>query len=123
MHEFSIASLAVDKIIETASFKKAKKIRAVEIAIGELSMLGEEQLTFWIKQMLDFKSKIAEDVNVGYLTVKAEIRCKKCGYEGNIKKGKQDHLYPVFKCPKCTMEDVEIIKGRECLLNKIQVEL
>ncbi len=123
MHEFSIASQAVDKIVETALDKGAKRIREVEILIGELNLLGGEQLIFWIKEMLNSKIDIAGDVKIDLKPVQAIIKCNRCGYEGNLKPEKnEDHFHPKFFCPRCGQGDIEIKKGKEFVLNRIQIE-
>ncbi len=64
MHEFSAANQAVEEIIKNAQNKGAKRIREVEILVGELNLLGKEQLIFWMKQMLSSKGEIASDVKI-----------------------------------------------------------
>lgn len=75
MHDFTTASQAVDKIIKTALDKKAKKICSVELRVGELSMHGEEQLIFWIKEMLASRVDIAKDVKIEITPVKESREC------------------------------------------------
>ena len=127
MHEFSIASQAVDKIVETALNRGAKKIRRVELLVGELNLLGEEQLIFWIKQVLNSKVDIAGDVKIEIKPVQAVIKCNRCGYEGSLKAEKeeihsQDHSHLLFFCPSCDQADITIKKGREFVLNRVQIE-
>jgi hydrogenase nickel insertion protein HypA len=122
MHEFSIANQAADEIITNARNKKAKKIRSVEILIGELNLLGEEQLIFWIKKMLNSKGEIASDVRIDLKPVRAVIKCNHCGYEGNLEVKDQDHHSPKFYCPSCNQGDISIKRGKELVLNKIQIE-
>ena len=64
MHEFSIASEAVDRIMQTAQERKAKRIREVEVLIGELSLLGKEQFAFWLSEMLKFRGEITRGVKI-----------------------------------------------------------
>jgi len=123
MHELSIASQAVDKITETALDRGAKKINGVEFLIGELSLLGTEQLSFWINQMLNSRLDIAKDVKITFEAQKASVECKSCGYKGGLKpKGDEDHHNPLFSCPSCNQTDLKITSGRECLLKRIHLE-
>jgi len=81
MHEFTIAGQIVNKIVETAVERGAKKIRRVEILVGEHSLHGEDQLAFWLEEMLRSKGTIAADVKVdikknegeGFILNKMEI--------------------------------------------------
>jgi hydrogenase nickel incorporation protein HypA/HybF len=123
MHEFSIAACAVDRIIEAARNKGAKRIHEVEILVGELSLVGEGQLIFWIKEILSSKGEIAQDVKIDLKQIPAIIKCIECGYQGNLKPKNEDHFYPTFRCPNCNSENIQIEKGRDCVLNKIQIEM
>lgn len=123
MHEFSIASQAVDKIMEAALAKGAKRIRGVEVLIGEFSLIGKEQFTFWMNEMLRSKGEIASSIKIDVKTQEAVIKCNQCGYEGNLKVEGDDHLNPAFYCPFCKQGNIQIKKGRECVLNRIQIEM
>lgn len=124
MHEFSIADSVVKKVFNLAKEKKAKRIKSIEISIGELILLGEEEeFRFWLRELLN-KEKIAKDVQVKISTVKAMVKCKKCGYEGRLKPdNKHDHSHPVFFCPKCEDSDVDIKEGRDCVIKRVKVEM
>lgn len=122
MHEFSVATDAVDKIMKNALARGAKRIREVEVIIGELSLVGREQFLFWMKEMLNSKGEIASDVKIDSKLLKAVIKCRHCEYEGNLKAKDEEHLYPLFCCPSCNQTDVQIKQGRTCVLNRIQIE-
>ncbi len=122
MHELSVANQIVERALEVAKEKKAKKIKSIELAVGELSLLGEEQLKFWVKEILKSK-EIGKDVQIKVNSVKAKIKCKKCGYEGNLKPANQDHFQPVFFCPDCGESDIQIEGGRDCVIKKVQVQI
>ena len=123
MHEFSLANQTADTIIKAALDKGAKKIQSVEILLGELNLIGEEQFLFWIKQILDSKGEIAKDIKIDLKTVRAKIKCKQCGYEGGLNVEGQDHHHPIFRCPSCNQVNVDIKEGRECVLKRIQLEI
>lgn len=123
MHEFSIAEQAAEKIIKAALSKGAKKIYSAQILIGELNFVGEEQFIFWIKEKLSSAGEIANDVKIDLKTVPAVIRCKQCGYEGNIRVKHDDHYHHMVPCPSCNKGDIEIKSGRECILNKVELEI
>ena len=123
MHEFSVANQAVDKIIKEALSKKAKSIKSVEMLVGELTLLGQEQLIFWMKEILHAKSEIADDIHIEIKPVSPVIYCSTCGYEGSLHANHQNHIYPQFFCPSCHHYNIEIKKGKECLLKRIQLEV
>jgi len=112
----------VNKIIRAVSGNKAKRICGVEILVGELSLLGSEQFAFWVKEMLKLEGEIASEVEIDLKPVEAIIKCKQCGYKGGLKPKEENHFSPGFFCPACNQGDIVIEQGRECVLNKIQIE-
>lgn len=124
MHEFSMATQIIDKALEIAKEKKAKKVKSIEISVGELILLGEDQLEFWLKEILN-KKKITKDAKIKINPVKALVKCNKCGYTGNLKPdSKHDHhSHPVFSCPNCGDSALDIKEGRDCVIKRVQVEI
>lgn len=123
MHELWLASQVVDKIVGVAHDKKAKRVKRVELLLGELTMVGAQQFLFWIKELLGSSGQIAQSVEIELKPVKAVVECKNCGYRGGLKPIDENHLYPDFSCPCCDQPDIEVKKGRELILNKIQLEV
>ena len=122
MHEFSIASQIAERALDVAKEMKAKKIKSIELSVGELSLLAKEQLKFWLKEILN-KKDIAKDAKIKINPVKAKIKCKSCGYEGNLKSDNQNHFQPAFLCPDCGDSDIDIKEGRDCVIKRVQVEI
>ena len=121
MHEFSIADDIVKNVLETAKKNRGKRVVSVLLEIGELTHLSREQVSFWIKEL--FRDSVAEGAEVKIKTIKARIRCKGCGYKGGMGPDQEDsfrHLIPA-SCPRCNSFQINIEKGRECILRKIQV--
>ena len=124
MHEFSIANPIVKKVLDLAKEKKAKKIKSIEISIGELILLGaEKEFRFWIKEILN-KEEIAKDTQIKMNIVKAAVKCRKCGYEGCLELNHEHrHSHPLFLCPSCEDSDIDIKEGRDCVINRVQLEV
>ena len=121
MHEFSIADEIVKNVLETAKKNRAKKVISILLEVGELTHLNAEQVSFWIREL--FKGSAAEGAEVKVKTIKARIRCKGCGYKGGMGSDREDsfrHLVPA-SCPRCNSFQIQIEKGQECILRKIQV--
>ena len=121
MHEFSIADEIVRNVLETAKKNKGKKVVSILLEIGELTHLNGEQVSFWIRELL--QDSAAEDAEVKIRTIKARIQCKGCGYKGGVGSDQEDsfrHLIPA-SCPRCNSFQIKIEKGRECILRRIQV--
>ncbi len=121
MHEFSIASEIVNNVLDAAQKSDGRKVLAVQLEIGELTLLNIEQVIFLVKEL--FKDSIAEGAKIKVRIVKARVSCEACEYKG---KGRfnQENLsshFALLSCPRCNSLQVKVEKGRECLLKRIQV--
>jgi len=120
MHEFSISDEIVKNVLGAVKENKAQKVLSIQLEIGELALLNVEQVTFWIREM--FKGSVAEGARVKVRTIKARIQCESCGYRGGMNLDQRDpfrHAIP-YSCPKCQSFQIDVKKGRECHLKKIQ---
>jgi hydrogenase nickel incorporation protein HypA/HybF len=121
MHEFSISSEVVKTVLDTVERSKGKKVLSIQLEMGELTLLNLEQVTYWIQEL--FKGTIAEEARIKVKTIKVQLQCNSCGYKGrNISKEKDifHHSIPLI-CPKCGSLEINIEKGKECILRRIQV--
>jgi hydrogenase nickel incorporation protein HypA/HybF len=121
MHEFSISSEIVRTVLEEAEKNKGKKVLSIQLEIGELTLLNQEQVTFWIQEL--FKGSVAEGARIRVKEIQARIKCESCGYKGRNASDQKDlfqHLIPL-SCPKCGLFQIKVEKGRECTLKKIQM--
>jgi hydrogenase nickel incorporation protein HypA/HybF len=121
MHEFSISSEIVRNVLDTAEKNNGKRILSIQLEIGELTLLNVEQVVFWVKEL--FKDSVAQGTEVKIKTIKARIHCNACGYKGGMESDQKDlfqHLIPQT-CPRCNGFQIKVIKGRECILRRIQV--
>ncbi|MCK4572696.1 hydrogenase maturation nickel metallochaperone HypA [candidate division WOR-3 bacterium] len=121
MHEFSIVKNIVEKVTEVALKERAKEITRLEIELGELTLLEEEQMRFWLEMMLS-QTELGRGVEVVLNRISGVIKCKKCGYEGGLETTGMDHYFPILKCPKCESHDLEIIKGDDCIIKSLEIE-
>ena len=121
MHEFSISSEIVRSVLDAAGKNKGKKVLSIQLEIGELTLLNGEQVAFWVHEL--FKGSVAEGAEVKIKTTKARIHCKACGYRGGMESDQEDsfrHLMSLT-CPRCNGFQIRAVKGRECILRRIQV--
>ncbi|NWG01421.1 MAG: hydrogenase maturation nickel metallochaperone HypA [Syntrophaceae bacterium] len=121
MHEFSISSEIANSVLDAAGKNKGKKVLSIQLEIGELTHLNGEQVAFWVHEL--FKGSVAEGAEVKIKTTKVRIHCKTCGYRGGMKSNQEDffrHLMPLT-CPRCNGIQIRAVKGRECILRRIQV--
>ncbi len=121
MHEFSVASQIVQKVLAEAEKRGAKKVTEVDLIVGKLTFLGLEQLRFAFEALT--KDTIAEGAKLVIEEQEGAVKCPNCGYEGGFKY-EDDPLYhvpvPTLKCPKCGSV-VEITAGKECTIRSVKL--
>jgi len=122
MHELSISQAIAKTVLEKASEQKAKEILSVDIEIGELTFLNDEQVRFWLEEI--FKKTIAEKAEIHIEKVRSQSKCLECHWQGRIN-AKDDPLYHTYfftsRCPQCGSSSLKIEKGKECLVRKIRM--
>lgn len=123
MHESVIAKAIVNSVLRHAEENSVQFVEIVYLKIGELAFLNPEQLLFWIRN--GFQETVAQNAKVDIESIRAEIKCESCKYQGHLKMD-DDAIYhyqtPIFSCPKCNKSTIDIIHGREMYIEKIQVK-
>lgn len=120
MHELSIASGLVEKLLQFADENPEKKIVEVRLAVGELSHIEKEQLCFC------YEAITAETPLEGSILeierIDAVVNCPHCSYHGRPKywDGALSGI-PVatLECPSCG-KTTEPAEGQECAIKSIR---
>jgi hydrogenase nickel incorporation protein HypA/HybF len=121
MHEFSLIKEIVDTVIEKAKEHNAKKVVEIELEVGELRFLTDEQAQLLFEELS--KGTILEGAKLKIKFLSSEIHCEECGYKGKVGNLQEiDPHLPIIKCPKCGAELVSIVRGNECIVKNIQIE-
>lgn len=122
MHEFSISSEIVRSVLELIEKKRLKKVRSLDLDIGEMTLINTDQVMFWVQEL--FKGTKAEGLKINIRKVKAKIHCLGCGFKGGLKIDQNwDWNHRITSsCPRCHSFGIEIEKGRECLLKRVEAE-
>lgn len=119
MHEFSTAVNIIEAVKRTARSHGVKKVTAIKLQIGKLSMLNQDQLLFGLE--IAAKDTVAEGAKVLIEDLPIRIRCHQCGKESTIaEEGTLFEILTSLTCPKCHEKDVVVIQGRECVIKDIQ---
>lgn len=120
MHEFSIAQQIVEVVLRTARENQAKLVERVLVVIGELALLSEEQIRFWVEEIFSHKA-LTRDAELEIVTRPATVSCEGCGYQGAPPQldPEAHFLFPTLVCPRCGRPGLAIKEGRECLIQKI----
>ncbi len=121
MHEFSVASMIVERVKGEASKHGARKVRRVEIKLGELTLVNPEQLKF--NYMVLSQDPLLRDSELIIEVIPGEVSCRECGFRGRptYRDDPALHLAPIFSCPVCE-SPVEVIKGREIVISRVTLE-
>jgi len=113
MHEASITESLLSLALEKASEAKAGKITRINLVVGELAGVVSECVQFYFDAIS--KNTLADGAVLSFETKPTRIRCRKCEKE----------FTPVnhdWSCPDCHEIGVEIVSGRECYMESIEVE-
>ncbi len=122
MHEFSIASGLVEKLLEFAEKNPDKKIVEVRVAIGEFTHIEEEQLRFCYESIIS-EMPIAGS-SLAIEPVLGKVHCPHCSYSGPPKYWEGVLSGPpvaTLECPDCG-NAAEISEGEECAIRAIRYQ-
>jgi len=113
VHEFAITQSILNIVLDEAKAAQASKIYRINLVIGELSGVVSDSVQFYF----DFlkKDNAAEGATIDFKQVPAELRCRDCSTSFNPK----DSLWA---CPACQSSSVEVVSGRHCYVESIEVE-
>ena len=99
--------------LEKAGEAKAKKITRINLVFGELSGVVGECVQFYFDVIS--KNTLADGAVLSFEMKPIRIRCRNCEKE----------FTPVnhnWACPDCHEISMEIVSGRECYMESIEVE-
>lgn len=115
MHELTIATNII-KIVKDELTKKnlAQPIKTIIFKAGRLHAIIPESLTFNFdaikesEQLLRNSKLLIEEIPI-------KVKCQSCGETIELAE-------PVFICPHCQNDDLEIINGHEMYVDNIEME-
>jgi hydrogenase nickel incorporation protein HypA/HybF len=121
MHELSIASGLVEKLLQFSAQNPDRAVIEVRLEIGELSHIDPEQLRFCYESIA--QETPLEGSIVTIVRVPAIVSCPHCGYRG------RPHYWddalaiaPVvtMRCPHCG-KAVDADQGHECAIKSVRL--
>jgi len=130
MHEWALAEAVISTVSQLAEKEGLNEVTEVKLKVGELQQIELDVLKFALSQLKT--SKLLKNARFDIETVKAELKCRVCGYEWIFRKEKMDedvaeaiHFIPemahtYIKCPKCGSPDFEIVRGRGVWLESVK---
>jgi len=104
------------------NYETASRVERVQVSIGKLSFVGEEQLRFCWGAITE-ENELLRGCELMIGSEEVEISCSSCGYRGEMEV-KEDPVYhfmmPVFACPECGSE-VTITKGNGVMITNVKL--
>ena len=113
MHELSITQSILSIVVEQAKKAQASKITNINLTIGELEGIVDDCVQFYFD--IISKDTIAAEASLSFNRPPARLRCRNCNTTFL-----PDDLN--WTCPNCQKQKVEIISGRECYVESIEVD-
>lgn len=120
MHELSIASGLVEKLLQFAEENPDKKIVEVRLGVGEFSHIESEQLSFCYTAVITETPLDGSMLTIE--TIDAVVQCPHCSYQGRPKY--LDDLISqkptaTLQCPSCG-KAAHAIEGEECGIKSVR---
>ena len=112
MHELSITQSILSIALEQAKGVQANKISQINLTIGELSGIVDECVQFYFDLLS--KDTVAAEASLSFRRPPTKLRCRNCATIFL-----PDNL--AWVCPNCHEQKIEIVSGRECYVESIEV--
>ncbi len=115
MHKLQITERILDVVLKHALGRDVTKIVRIHLRIGELSDLEDE----WIQHYFDYLSRgtPAENAQLAIRHAPIVLRCQSCAASFEIKREELGGA----RCPECGESGVELVSGREYLIENMEV--
>ena len=113
MHELPVTQSILEIALNEAGAAGSAKIIAINLVVGELSGVSDECVLFYFDILK--KGNAAEEATLEIRQVPAELKCRDCLTVFTL----QDSYW---LCPDCQGINVEILAGKECYIESLEVE-
>jgi hydrogenase nickel incorporation protein HypA/HybF len=113
MHEFSVTESLLALALEKAGQANAARITRINLVLGEMSGVVGECVQFYFDALS--RETIAAGAQLAFEARPTKLRCHRCQQEFPP----QNHDWT---CPACREMAFEIVSGRECYMESIEVE-
>jgi len=113
MHELAITQSLFDIVLQHAVKSNAKKVKSVNLVIGEMTGVVADSVQFYLELMS--KDTIAAGLKANIKMVSPQAQCKSCGKVFTVQE-------MAWQCPACGGANLEITGGKELFVESIEVE-
>jgi len=119
MHEYSIAWKIMKRVLEECDFHGFKKVKALHLRVGEMTMLAPEQLDFALRSLA--MGTIAEKMKIKIDVVPLRVKCGG-GHETSLNK-MQPTLGSAMAipCPVCGAP-TKMSPLQECVIKEMDAD-
>jgi hydrogenase nickel insertion protein HypA len=109
-------------VVTQAKKQDAIEIKKVVMSFGSFSSVHLDQFKFCF-DLVKVENDLTRNTELVINRVPGELKCQKCGFEGEISDIPSGHedLAPVFPCPSCSSFTTEILSGTETTVDSIVV--
>jgi len=114
MHEGAIASNIIEMLEEQiADGRIPGKVRCINLRVGKLMAVIPENLDF----LFDIMSRdtMLEGATINIHSVPIHARCRACESDFDVEEVR-------FLCAECGSPDLEILSGRELMIEDVEVD-
>ena len=111
MHEFSLVKKEVERLREKVNGKKVSK---VVFSLGRLAHGTPDSIRKAFEVATLDTSLSGAELDV--LSIDPKVKCLTCGYSYSVE---QDIK---LACPECGSESNELVAGKECFVNSVEIE-
>ena len=113
MHEMSIAQSLLDIIKDEMRKHDATALRSVRLAVGQMSAIVPESLSFCFEVMTSGTDLEGAQLNMDLIPLRG--LCRECGLEFEIEGY-------AFECPHCNSHSIETTAGQGLSIVEIEVD-
>ena len=113
MHEMAITESIRDIAVNVAREHGGVHVREIRIRMGEYSGVVPQLIQEYFN--IASRGTLAEGAKLEIIRVPVTMRCRTCGFEGEIDKLK-------IRCPDCGGNDLKLLTGREFYVESLEVD-
>jgi hydrogenase nickel incorporation protein HypA/HybF len=121
MHEVAIMSDIIRAALAELGKHDVTAVEEMVLVVGDLTSLGEDQLTFAYEVMT--KDTLLEGSRLVVEHEGVVLSCPSCGYDGpaaTLESDYREHTVPILSCPECG-GSVKVTAGEACRISSLKV--
>jgi hydrogenase nickel incorporation protein HypA/HybF len=115
MHEMGVTQSILGIVLEHARKNEAKRVLAIRLQIGELTGYVGEIVNHMFQLLAE--GTAAEGARLEVEMIATRLRCGDCGKEFEVAPMELN-----AGCPQCASTKTEFLRGREFLVESIEIE-